>query len=125
MLLTSTPQTKSLDAFEASAAASVAAAAGCIPADIRPLIFASPVCARSSDVSLVWHSGYREKHRTVIVLRLLAALPLDLLKGMVRLLPPFRRLRYTITGVVRFLRNAKANAMLLPSRTMPSLYMDR
>lgn len=89
------------DPFERLASLSVRAAAEGLPPNLRPLVFASPVCTRSSDVSVLWHSGYRNRHKLRMLLRMSLEFIVDLVKGAVRLIPAFRRYGYAVYGEVK------------------------
>lgn len=72
------------EAFERLAADFVAAAARAVPGHLASMVFASPLCARSTDRSNLWHPGQRDRHRTTLVLWL--AQIRAVAKGAIRLL---------------------------------------
>ena len=52
---------------------------------LASLVFSSPLSARTPDLSMVWHSGYRRLHRQKLVLQLLSNAVVALGKGAARL----------------------------------------
>ena len=89
------------DPFEALAARCVTSVAERVPSDLRFLVFSSPVCTRRTDVSLLWHPGYRNGHRIRLLLEALASFLLDLSKGILRLAPPFRKYGWCMSGEIK------------------------
>ncbi len=88
------------DPFEALAARCVTSVAERVSQDVRFLVFSSPVCTRRTDVSLLWHPVYRNGHKARLLLKALAAFPLDLAKGVLRLAPPFRQYGWCVSGEI-------------------------
>ena len=88
------------DPFEALAARCVTSVAERVSPDLRFLVFSSPVCTRRTDVSLLWHPGYRNGHKVRLLLEALASFPFDLAKGILRLAPPFRQYGWCVSGKI-------------------------
>lgn len=74
------------DAFERLAAEFVGAAARAVPEPLASLVFASPICARSTDRSVLWHAGYRERKHWQLMLVLSVLLVRATAKFIVRIL---------------------------------------
>lgn len=82
------------DAFERLAAEFVGVALRAVPDSIASLVFASPLCARSTDLSKLWHPGYRDRRRLRTALVLWLAQFRAVAKGLIRLL--FQRRAYGV-----------------------------
>jgi len=88
------------DHLERYAARLVARAVGSFP-QLSAVFFSSPMCARSPDLSLVWHPGYRTSHPFRVYAALIWSLWTALPKGLARLLFRVRRGGYCRYGKVR------------------------
>jgi hypothetical protein len=86
------------DSFERQAARFIAAAVCHVSEQWMSLVFASPLGTRSTDLNLLWHTGYRRKHTPALILSLLQMLGVSVLKGLCRCLPSFRRFGHAVYG---------------------------
>jgi len=89
------------DRFEEHAAHFVSRIADTIPRSLTSLVFSSPLSARSPDLNLLWHTGYRENHKARVFLGLLLSLVTGFVTGLVRLIPGFRPFGYAVYGTAR------------------------
>lgn len=64
------------------------------------LVFASPLSARSPDMCLLWHSGYREKHKLKLILQSILSVFIGCLKGVIRLTINFKPYGYVLYGKI-------------------------
>jgi hypothetical protein len=74
------------------------AATGVAAKSVISLIHSSPLSARSPDLCMLWHDGYREKHKIKLLRNLLARNIYGFLKGAVKLAVNFKPLRYAVHG---------------------------
>jgi hypothetical protein len=86
--------------FEYMAVNFLDAAIGVAAENTTSLILSSPLSARSPDLSLLWHDGFREKHRIKLLRNLLAKNIYGFLKGAVKLAVNFKPLRYAVHGKI-------------------------
>lgn len=86
--------------FEVLAAKFVAEAARSVSEKLISSVFASPLSARSSDICMLWHQGYRKRHSVKLFLALLLSMLLGFLKGMVRLATNSKPFGYAIYGKI-------------------------
>lgn len=86
--------------FEEMAIDFVTASIQKAPQQIRSLLFASPLSARSSDLYLLWHPRYREKHRLKILWGLIAETFVNSAKGFVKVIYDIRPFAYSVYGEV-------------------------
>ena len=87
--------------FEHMAARFVASAASHTSEHIKSLVFASPLSARSPDLSMLWHPEYRKKHGLKILLNQLMSICISCLKGTVKLFGNINPFGYAIYGEIR------------------------
>ncbi len=88
------------DNFELLAAKFVAAAARSVSKKLVSSVFASPLSARSPDLCMLWHPGYRKSHSAKLFLELLLSMLLGSLKGIIRLTTNLKPFGYAIYGKV-------------------------
>ncbi len=88
------------DRFEHLAAKYISKIAQSVPKELVSLVFSSPLSARSPDVCLLWHGGYRERHMASLTARSLWALFSGLLGGCRRLAANFTPFGYALFGKV-------------------------
>lgn len=84
--------------FERLAAKYVALLAQSIPRENISLVFSSLLCARSPDLGLIWHSGYRKKHINKLMAKGLWSVIRGLSEGFVRLSANFKSFGYVLYG---------------------------
>lgn len=89
------------DAFEHLAAQMVATIAGSVPQEVVSLIFASPLSARTPDLCLMWHPGYRKRHRFLLLAGNVTRLPVDLAKGLIRATGLWKPFGYALYGEIK------------------------
>lgn len=87
------------DQFEERAAQFVAYVARSVPEALKSVLFASPLSTRSTDLCLLWHSGYRQNHKFSLMGKLIGSLVLGAVKGFLRALG-FRREGYRVYGEI-------------------------
>lgn len=88
------------DYFELLAAKFVVMATRSVSKKLISVVFASPLSARSPDLCMLWHPGYRNRHSTKLFFDLLFSVALGVLKGFVRLVTSIRPFGYAIYGKV-------------------------
>ena len=88
------------DNFELLAAKFVAVAVRSVPDKLISSVFASPLSARSPDLCMLWHPGYRNNHSAKLFLELLLSMLLGSLKGIIRLTTNLKPFGYAIYGKV-------------------------
>lgn len=88
------------DEFEYLAVKFIETVAGIIPKQFASLVFASPLCARSPDLCMLWHTGYREKHRFRLSIELCFYTFIGLLKGLIKLAYNIRPFAYVLKGKI-------------------------
>ncbi len=88
------------DPFERLAANFAATAARFVPNNLISLIFSSPLSARSPDLCMLWHPGYRNRHALRIVTNLLGLIAVNATKGMVQLIFTFKPFGYAVYGKI-------------------------
>ena len=88
------------DYLELLAAKFVSFAVGMVPEKLVSTVFASPLSARSPDLYMLWHPGYRKNHSTKLFIELLLSMFLGSLKGIVRLGANLKPFGYAIHGKV-------------------------
>lgn len=86
--------------FERLAVEFLDASCGGAPETTISLIHASPLSARNPDVCLLWHDGYRKKHRVGLLLNLISTTLYGLLKGAVKLAVDYKPMRYSVHGKI-------------------------
>lgn len=88
------------DRFEHLAARYVSLVAHLVPQKITSLVFSSSLSARSPDLCLLWHSGYRKGHITKLTIERLFSAFFGLLEGFVRLTTNFKPFEYALFGKI-------------------------
>ncbi|HAZ10639.1 MAG TPA: hypothetical protein DCY56_06000 [Candidatus Omnitrophica bacterium] len=88
------------ESFEHLAAQYVALLARSIPQENISLVFSSLLCARSPDLGLIWHSGYRKKHINQLIVKGLWSVISGLVEGFARLSTNFRSFGYALYGKI-------------------------
>lgn len=76
------------------------AATGVAAESAISLIHSSPLSARSPDLCMLWHDGYREKHKIKLLRDLSVRAFYGLLKGAVKLVVNLKPLKYAVHGKV-------------------------
>lgn len=89
------------DPFEHLAAKFISEAALKVPEQLISLVMASPLSARSSDLCMLWHPNYREKHKIKLLVELLFSSEAAFLKGLVRLAGRYKPFGYAIYGQIK------------------------
>ncbi|MFH1283574.1 MAG: hypothetical protein ABII27_07915 [bacterium] len=79
----------------------ILAAAKSVDSRFISLIFASPLSARSPDVCILWHTGYKNKHRIKVLMRALLTVFFSLIKGLRKLLFNNSPFAYALYGNVK------------------------
>lgn len=87
--------------FDHIAARFTASAASFSSEQIKSMIFASPLSARSPDVSMLWHPEYRQKHGLKVMCSLLLLLCVSCLKGILKLFANPKPFGYAVYGEIR------------------------
>ena len=87
--------------FEMLAAKFVAAAASSVSTKLISSVFASPLSARSPDLCMLWHPGYRNTHRVRLFLVLLFSIFSESIKGIIRLGTNLKSYEYAIYGKIK------------------------
>lgn len=88
------------DPFEKLAARFVHAVSTVVPDRFKSLVFSSPLCARDPDVCLLWHAGYRQRHRWRMLIQLCFSTARSLAKGIVKILGRREPFGYAVYGKV-------------------------
>ena len=88
------------DYLELLAAKFVSSVAGLVPEKLISTIFASPLSARSPDLCMLWHPGYRKSHSAKISFKLFLSIFSGSLRGIIRLTTNFKPFGYAIYGKV-------------------------
>ncbi len=88
------------DYFEILAAKFVAAAARSVSEQLISSVFASPLSARSPDLCMLWHQGYRKNHSVKLFFSLFLSMLLAFLKGMIRLTTNSKPFGYAVYGKI-------------------------
>lgn len=88
------------DSFEYLTAQFVRIVASSVPTFMTSLVFASPLCARSPDVCMLWHPGYRNRHTLRILITLLGLLTVSATKGIVQLIFNLKPFGYAVYGKI-------------------------
>ncbi|MFC1646291.1 hypothetical protein ACFL2Y_03830 [Candidatus Omnitrophota bacterium] len=96
-------------AFEQLAAKFVSRVAKKLPDKIQSLAFTSPLSARSPDLCMLWHVGYRKKNKLKLLKKQLKALIVSFTKLMVKRIWTKRYYSYARYG------NPKENLLVAPS----------
>lgn len=86
--------------FERMAVEFLGAASGGAPENTITLMLASPLSARNPDVCLLWHDGYRTRHRGALLRDHAARALYGLFKGTVKLAIGFEPLKYALYGKI-------------------------
>ncbi|RJQ23952.1 MAG: hypothetical protein C4560_00510 [Nitrospiraceae bacterium] len=87
--------------FELLSARFIAAAIRSAPEKLVSPIFASPLSARSPDLCILWHPGYRKKHGLRLFVESTASLVEAFLRGLVKLLIHPTSFGYALYGAIR------------------------
>jgi hypothetical protein len=88
------------DYFERLASDFVCSAVKKVPGHLAALVFASPLCARSPDLCLMWHPRYRERHKKSLIVKLCFQVLIDSLKGIVKYAFDLRPFEYALYGKI-------------------------
>jgi hypothetical protein len=86
--------------FERMAVEFLDAVSGAATESTLALILASPLSARNPDVCLLWHDGYRKKHRVALLRNLAVGTVYGFLKGAAKLAVNFKPLKYAVHGKI-------------------------
>ncbi|MBI4825096.1 MAG: hypothetical protein HY807_01550 [Nitrospirae bacterium] len=86
--------------FEQLSARFIAAAVRSAPEKLAAPIFASPLSARSPDLCMLWHPGYRKRHSLRLFAGSIASSGAAFIKGIVKLLISPRSFGYAIYGTI-------------------------
>lgn len=86
--------------FEKLSADFVSCTARALPDHLRSLTFASPLSARSPDLCMLWHDGYRERHKLKLLINLIISNIISIAKGCIRLMSNFRPFGYGLYGKI-------------------------
>ena len=89
------------DRFEHSAAKYVSLISQSVPGELTSLVFSSPLSARSPDVCLLWHGGYRERHMAALTAKSLLSLFYGLPGGCLRLAANLTSFGYALFGKIK------------------------
>ncbi|MBD3271406.1 MAG: hypothetical protein GF384_02565, partial [Elusimicrobia bacterium] len=99
-----------------------------IPQRMEPVVFASPLCARSSDMDLLWHPGYASKHQLYLVVRYVNAIVWLSIKSFYRIIKGIRPLAYARYGKnykSLFVMPSMTGYYHAESNTMETNYLER
>ena len=88
------------DKFEQLSAKYVAAVAQSMDENNMSVVFSSPLSARSPDLCFLWHTGYRKKYFMKLTTQVLFSLPLEFIKGLIKLFSNFKPLGYILQGKI-------------------------
>lgn len=86
------------DIFEQLSGRFAAKIARSVSEDLASLAFSSPLSARNPDACLLWHPGYRERHKGKLFLQLCFSLLTSLIKGIVKVLIRYEPFGYALYG---------------------------
>ena len=86
--------------FEQLAVQFVVTVAKRVEGQLVSLVFASPLSARSSDVGLLWHPGYRATHTRRLLVKFVLSLVVEGGKGLLRLAFRMRSWGYAVYGII-------------------------
>lgn len=90
----------SADDFEQLAAKFIAVVVQKTPKKLVSIIFASPLSARSPDLCMLWHHGYRNKHSFKILIDQLGTIAVNSFKGFLQLIFNIKPVGYALYGKI-------------------------
>ncbi len=87
------------DKFEHLSAAFVISIARTLPEN-SDIVFSSTLCARNPDACFLWHSGYRQKHRAKLLLRLFFSASAAFARGIAKIVMRYEPFGYALYGKI-------------------------
>jgi len=89
------------DYLELLAAKFVSMVTCSVSAELTSSVFASPLCARSPDLCILWHPGYRNSHRVKLFIVLSFSVFSESIKGIVKFMTNIKPFEYAIYGKIK------------------------